>query len=394
MSTRGLTVILGTIAALGAAAIDMYLPSLPAIERDTGAAPGAVQLTLSAFLLGLAVGQLIYGPISDVLGRRRILTIGVSVYCAAGLGCVLAVDIEQLILARFVQALGAASGMVITRAMVRDLYELDAAARAQSFINMAFLMTPLLAPVIGGYVLIWYGWRAIFVVLVLLGAVSLVAQILFVPETLAPERRTRLSVAALLKNYGAILSQRQSVGCMLTSAFAFACMFVYFSFSPFVFIELFGVAEQHYGYLFALNVLGLMAASFLNARLVLAHGALRMLRRGSMISAASGLILLAVSLLMPGSLAGIVIPLVFVIGCLGLIGGNAIAGALAPFPHLAATTASLFGFCQMTLAGIVGIVASYIHDGTALPMTAAIAVLSVTGLISGLLLIRHVPDRR
>ena len=325
-SFRGLTVVLGMLAALGAAAIDMYLPGLPTVEADLAALPGQVQLTLSAFLLGLGFGQLFCGAMSDAVGRRPVMLAGVTLYCVASLGCILATDIAGLIIARFIQATGAAAGGVIARAMVRDLFEMDDAARAQSFINIAFLVTPLLAPVIGGYVLIWFGWRAIFLVLCLFGAIALLALIFRVPETLPPKRRNSLSVPALLRNYMSILSNRQSVGCILTSAFAFSCMFTYFAISPFVFINMFGVADEHYGFLFGLNVLGLIAANFINTRLVVAYGALAMLRIGSVISAASGMVLLLITFFEIGGLAGVVIPLIVVVGCLGIVGGNAIAG--------------------------------------------------------------------
>ncbi len=386
--SRGLTVILGTLAALGAAAIDMYLPGLPTIAADLDAAPGQVQLTLSAFFLGLGFGQLLYGAVSDALGRRRVMMVGVTLYCVASVGCIFATDVNELILARFIQAVGAAAGQVIARAMVRDVFELDDAARAQSFINLAFLVTPLLAPVIGGYVLIWFGWRAIFLVLCLFGTGCLLALALRVPETLPPERRTSLSIPLLLRNYATILRERQSLGCMLTSAFAFACMFTYFAVSPFVFITLFGVADEHYGFLFGLNVIGLMAANYLNAYLVLRFGALKMLRVGSLVSATSGMTLFVIIWFGIGGLAGVVIPLIVVVGSLGFVGGNAIAGALAPFPRLAATTASLFGFGQMMLAGSVGAIAGLLHDGTALPMGIMIAVLSGFGFMFCLLLVR------
>ncbi|MBM86129.1 MAG: Bcr/CflA family drug resistance efflux transporter [Rhodospirillaceae bacterium] len=388
-TSKGLILILGALAALGAAAIDMYLPSLPTIERDLSARTGKAALTLSSFYIGLAFGQLFYGAVSDAYGRRRVMMGGIVLYSLASLGCILASDADELIAARFIQALGAASGGVIARAIVRDMFEIGEAARAQSFINLAFSVTPLLAPLIGGYVLIWFGWRAIFVVLCVFGVGCLVALVFRVPETLTEERRTPLSLTGLLRNYRCILTHRQSIGCILTGAFAFSCMFTFFAASPFVYIEVFKVPDQHYGLLFALNVLGIMAANLINARLVVGRGALYMLRVGSIVSAAGGTILFVVTTLEIGGLVGVVAPLILVVGSLGFIGANAIAGALAPFPKLAATTASLFGFCQLLLGGMVGWLAGSLQDGTSGPMGLIIGVMSVMGLMACLLLIKQ-----
>ena len=267
-NVKGLVVLLGAIAALGAAAIDMYLPALPRIGAELGSASGQAQLTLGAFLIGLGIGQLFHGALSDAYGRRTVLIAGTVLYCLASLGCTTATSIEALIAWRFVQALGAAAGSVVVRAVVRDLYSMDEGARAQSFINMAFLVTPLLAPNIGGYLLAWFGWRSIFVLMSAFGAVCLIALVMRLPESLPPERRTRLSPVSLLRGYGRILRERQTLGCLLAGTFSFACMFTFFAGSPFVYITYFGVPEQHYGLLFAINVIGIAGTNYLNARWV------------------------------------------------------------------------------------------------------------------------------
>jgi DHA1 family bicyclomycin/chloramphenicol resistance-like MFS transporter len=385
---RGLTLVLGALAALGAAAIDMYLPSLPMIETDLAPGSGQAQFTLSAFFVGLGLGQLFYGPASDAFGRRRVLMGGIVLYCLASLACAFAVTMEQLIAARFVQALGAASGGVIARAMVRDMFALNEAARAQSFIALAFSITPLLAPNIGGYILIAFGWRAIFLVLCGFGAACLIALVYRVPETLAPEKRTPLRFFALLRNYRQILSERRSVGCILTGAFGFAGMFTFFAASPFVYIEVYGIPSQHYGLLFGMNVLGIMLANYINTRLVIEKGAMAMLRLGSVLCAVGGVALFICISFEIGGLAGVVAPMIVVVGSLGFIGANAIAGALEPFPTLAGTTASLFGFSQMTLGAVMGGVVGLMHDGTPLPMGILIGGTGVLGLLSYGLIVR------
>ena len=387
-ASRGLTLILGGIAALGAAGIDMYLPSLPTIEMELAKEPGISQLTLSAFFVGLALGQLIYGPASDALGRRKVLIWGILLYCCGGIACLVVETIEQLIFARFIQALGAAVGGVIARAIVRDLYTLEKAAQAQSFINLAFSITPLLAPILGGYLLISFGWRSIFLALLCFGLICLVALLLRVPETLPPERRKIFSPMSLIHGYRRILSTRQSIGCILTGAFGFACMFTYFAASPYIYITIFGVPEEHYGFLFGLNVIGIIIGNIINTRLVLRKGALVMLRAGSIISALGGFCLFIAIVNNFCGIYGIIVPLFFVIGSLGFIGANAVAGALEPFPDLAGTTASLFGFLQMILGAFVGGLVSLLHDGTALPMGVIILILSFIGLSSCLYFLR------
>lgn len=383
---KSLVVVLGGVTALGAAAIDMYLPALPRIAIDLASTSGHAQLTLGAFLVGLGIGQLIHGALSDAYGRRRLLLCGIVLYCAASLGCTTATDIDTLIVWRFVQALGAAAGSVIVRAIVRDLYSMDEGARAQSFINMAFLVTPLLAPNVGGYLLTWFGWRSIFIVMSLFGAVCLVALSFRLPESLPAERRTSLSLTKLLTGYAQILTDRQTLGCLLAGTFSFACMFTFFAGSPFVYITYFGVPEQHYGLLFALNVIGIISTNYLNARLVLAVGAIRLLCIGCAVCATSGLVLAATTYFAIGGLWGVVVPLVFVVGSLGFVGANALAGAMEPFANRAATTASLFGFSRMLVGAGAGAVLALIHDGTPVPMGYLVAALGLLSLLSCLML--------
>ena len=383
---KGLILVLGAVTALGAAAIDMYLAALPRIASELASDSGRAQLTLGAFLVGLGIGQLIHGALSDAYGRRWVLIIGIVLYCAASIGCTTATNIDALIAWRFVQALGAAAGSVVARAVVRDLYSMDEGARAQSFINMAFLVTPLLAPIIGGYLLTWFGWRSIFFVMSAFGALCLVALIYRLPESLPPERRTSLSPMKLLSSYARILTERQTLGCLLAATFSFSCMFTFFAGSPFVYITYFGVAEQHYGLLFALNVLGIISTNYLNAKLVTRIGAIRLLIVGCAICAGCGLLLVTTTTLGIGGLWGVVVPLVLVVGSLGFVGANALAAAMEPFPSLAGTTASLVGFSRMLVGAGSGAVLAVIHDGTPVPMGLLIGGLGVLSLLSCLLL--------
>ena len=376
----GLIFLLGALAALGAAAIDMYLPSLPSIQSELGGVSGNAQFTLSSFFIGLGVGQLFYGPISDALGRRKVLVVGLLLYCLGSLFCFFAGTMMELVIARFFQALGAAAGGVISRAMVRDVFNGEKAAQAQSFINLAFSLTPLMAPLVGGYLLIFFGWRSTFLALFLFGIICLLILVLKIPETLPIEKRNSLRLVPIVSGYKSVLRNSRSMGSIIAGALAFSCMFTYFAASPFIYIDLFKIPDQYYGFLFGLNVLGIIATSFINARTVLKYGPLVMLRIGVSIMCTGSIALVGMSNFQTMGIIGIIIPLFFVIGSIGFIGANAISIALEAFGELAGTTASLFGFTQMTLGAFCGFLVGFFHDGTAVPMGVIILILAFTSL--------------
>jgi len=277
---------------------------------------------------------------------------------------------------------------VIARAIIRDLVGGDAAARALSLLTMVMGAAPLAAPLIGGQVLIWIGWRAIFWLLAVFGLACLAAVVLGVPETHPPERRHRLSLGGMLAAYFRVLGHRRSLGCLLSAGMAFAGMFAYISGTPFVYIEIFGVRPELYGFLFGLNILGIISGAFLNSRLVLRFGRNRMLSVGVAIIALAGLALLAAALSGAAGLIGIVVPLFFYVGSLNLIAANAMARVLDDFSHLAGTAAALFGLCQFGLGAIAGALVGQLHDGTPVPMAAVIASTGILALLARHLLAR------
>ena len=383
-----LIAILALMVAFGPMSIDMYLPAMPAIAADLGAGSGAVQLTLSAFFLGFAAGQLIYGPMSDRFGRRPIIIGGVALYVISSGFCALSADVDQLVAMRFLHAIGGSAAAVVARATVRDFFAGNEAARALSLIMMIMSAAPLLAPFMGGYLLLWSGWRAIFWVLTGFGTICLVATFLWLQEGNPPERRSRTSWRDVGLNYLRIATDRQAIGCILTSAFAFAGMFTYFAGSPFVFIEIHGVPAEDYGYLFALNVGGLIALGYLNSRLVTRIGIYPMLTAGTVITALSGLALLYAGATGFGGLFGLVIPLFCYISALALIGANGIAGALDCFPRLAGTVSALAGGLQFGIGALAGGLVSTFHADSALPMAAGICATGLACLLARMLLVR------
>ncbi len=378
-AATGVVAILGLLAAYGPVSIDMYLPALPALAADLGATAEAAQATLSATFIGFALGQLLMGPLSDRFGRRPILLYGSALYVLSSIGCAVIGDIGTMTGLRFLQAIAASSGVVIARAVVRDLFDVREAARVQSLIMLVMSMAPLLAPFVGGYVLTWFGWRVIFWILALFGAVCLLTVLRGLPESLDREYRQAGPWTGVLVQYIRVLKDRQAVGLILTSSFSFAGMFAFFAGSPFVYIELYGVPAEHYGLLFAVNVLGLTFFSFLNSRLVMRLGIKRMTTAGCTIIVVSGLILVAVAASGVGGLAALVAAILGCIGCLALVGANALAGALVHFPSSAGTAAALFGGCQFTAGALAATFVGLLHDGTALPMA---LVMSACGLLS------------
>ncbi len=371
--------VLAVLAAFGPLSIDMYLPSLPAIGREYGASPGAVQLTLSAFFIGFGIGQLLYGPLSDRYGRRPMLLFGVSVYLAASVGAAFAPDIGALTAARFFQALGGGAATVIARACVRDRHSGADAARMLSTLMLIMAAAPLLAPSLGAQVLLVADWRAIFAILAGWGALALLAVVFLLPETRPAEARIRAGLGSIFVNYARLVSERRTLGCMLASGGAFAGMFAYISGTPFVFMEVFGVSPRTYGLLFAVHVLAIMGGAWTNRRLVARFGPAGMMAAGTRLLLAAGLALLIVALLLPGSLPAIVAALLCFMFALNLIAANTIVIATADKPEIAGTVIALIGAGHFALGTLSGLAVGQFHDGTALPLALTVA---VCGLVS------------
>ena len=380
--------VLGTLTAFAPMSIDMYLPAFPAMAAEYQADEAAIQLSLSSFLLCFGLGQLFWGPLSDRLGRKWPAVTGILIYIAACVGCAAAATPATLIGWRALQALGSCAAPAIARAMVRDRYEGDRIAAVLSLMWLVMGVAPMVAPILGGQVMAWLGWRAIFWALGLFGAVTL-AGLLCLPETLPPERRRRGSVRLLIEGYATLLTSGRFLGPALCAGCMFGGMFAYISGTPFIYIEYFHVPAERYGLLFGLNVLGMLGMATINSRIVLKAGTGRLLRLGISVAAVASLALVATAASGLGGLVGIVIPLFFYISMVGIIGSNATAASLADVPHLAGTAAALIGTMQFGLGAIAGAAVGTLADGTPLPMAGVICVLALTGSFFGLALIRR-----
>ncbi len=389
----GLAVLLTTLVALGPLSTDMYLPALPILAKAYATDAARVQLTLSVFLAGFACGQLFYGPLSDRFGRRPILLGGLFLYFIASIGCVLAGSIEALIAARFVQALGACAGPVLGRAIVRDVWGANESARVIAYIGGAMAIAPLVGPTLGGFLTVIFGWQANFVALTLFSGIQCVAVARMLDESNVHRHPSATSARRMAANFALLLADRHYVGYLLTFAFSYSALFAFISGSSFVLTERFGLAPQVYGMCFGIVVVGYLLGSVLSGRLVRRFGSDTLLACGAWLGALAGAIMWALDMAgvhagLPG-IAAILGPMFFCTLATGLVMPNAIGRALAPYPTMAGSASALMGFCQMTIAALVGIAVGHgLADGSR-ALSAAVAICTALAPLSYLVFIRR-----
>ncbi len=346
-------VVLGLLIALGPLTIDLYLPALPTITADLLAPEAVIQLTLTGTLLGLAGGQLVVGPLSDALGRRRPLLAGLALHVVASLLCVVAPDVLTLGLFRVLQGLGAAAGAVITMAVVRDLYSGRAAATVLSRLILVMGAAPVIAPTLGGGLLTVTSWRGVFAALAVLGALLVLLAALALPETLPPARRRTAGVRGTLRDYRALLHDRTFVGLVLVAGFAMASLLAYVAGSSFVFQEQFGLDQQQFGLAFGSGAIWLIVATQLNPVLLRRYEPRQILLAAVAAGAATGLVLVGIALTGSGGLAGVLVGMWAVLFATGLALPNAPAVALSRHGEAAGTAAALLGAVQFGVGAAV-----------------------------------------
>ena len=362
--------LLGLFIAVGPAATDMYLPAFPAVEATFGTPSGTAQLTLATWFAGLAIGQITQGTLSDRFGRRIPLMVGFFVFTLSTIGCALAPSLTWLAIFRTTAAFGASAGMVIARAVVRDLSEGQAAAIMMSRLMLVMGVAPILAPTIGGAILAFAHWRVIFWVLALYGAACVIVAWRVLPETLPPERRLRLSLAEQVARYVMIVREKIFLTHAIMGGCSTFCMFAYLSGSSPVFELGFGLNPSQFALIFGLCAVALIICSQLNARLLPRVGLSRMLTRVARISCLGTIVLLAVAFSGIHGLALVVAPLVVVIGCQGFANANTTAGALSRHAGHAGSAAALMGTFQFSLGAISGVLVGLLTDGTPRGMAA------------------------
>ena len=385
-SNTGLILILGLLSAFGPLTIDMYLPAFPAIAKDFGVPVSSVQYTLASFNIGIALGQLIYGPLADQLGRKPNLMAGLALYVLASVGCMFTNSVESMVALRFLQAIGGCTGMVITRAIVRDKYHGNQSAKIFSTLMLIMGVAPILAPTVGSLVLEAFRWEYIFAVLALIGLVTLVYVTFFLPETLAPEKRNPVALRNSFRTYGLLLHDRQFVGYSLTAGFIQSGMFAYITGSAFVFTQLFHLTGQQYSLLFGLNAVGIIGGSQLNHKLLLRYSFRQILRKITFIYLTAAAILLLFAYTGWFGIYGIAVPLFLTLSTVGLAMPNATAGALEKHAAHAGSASALVGTLQFSCGALAAVAVSAFANQTALPMAAVIATCSLLAFsIFGLL---------
>lgn len=388
MASLRMSAFLTAIVGLGAFSIDTFLPSLPAMMRALGGGAAQAQLTVTLFLASFAGAQLLFGPLSDRFGRRAALLGGLALYLAGAGLSLAAPTLPVLVLARVVQGLGGGSGPVLSRAIVRDVHPPHEAARVLSLMAVAQAVAPMVAPVLGGALQAWWGWRAPFAFMAALGLAFLAVALAALEET-SPHHGPRPAAAprpALWAGVRTLARHRAFLGFLLALTLVFSGQFAFISGSAFVCMGVLGMSPRAYGLAFALVAFGIMTGSFLAARLARRLGPERVIRRGAALAAASGVAMAALVAAARPSVPGILGPMVlFAIG-VGAVMPSAFAGGIAPFPHMAGLASAVLGFAQMTGAAAYSIAVSRFYDGTARPMAYAIACAGLACLASVLAL--------
>jgi DHA1 family bicyclomycin/chloramphenicol resistance-like MFS transporter len=379
---RRLALILGALTAMGPLAIDMYLPALPTIAREFQADAAAVQVSLAVYFAGLAVGQAFYGPLSDAVGRKPALYFGLIVFIVSSIGCAWADSVSALVTFRFLQALGGCAPLVVPRAVVRDYFDQVGSIRMLSVLMLVMGLAPILAPLVGGQLLINFGWRSVFWLLASYAIIWFILVAFFLPESLPAARRRRQPIGAVLAIYARLARDRTYIGYVLTGAFIFAGLLAYIAGSPFVFIELFQVPPERYGLFFGVNAFGIIVASQVNRWLATRVEAMRIVGTMLAVAMVSSLVLLVDAYSGFGGFAGILVPLFCFISCHGFVLPNTTAMAMAPHGQVAGSASALMGTIQFVLGATTGGLVGAFANGTAVPLAAVIAGCGVAAFLT------------
>jgi DHA1 family bicyclomycin/chloramphenicol resistance-like MFS transporter len=375
-----LILVLGLLTTLGPLSIDLYLPAFPKIAKALDTDVATIAYSLSSFFIGLAVGQIIYGPLLERFGRKRPIYVGLIIYTLASVGCAWAGSAQVLIFYRFVQALGSCAGLVAARAIVRDLFEGKKMAQVFSSLIMVIAISPIIAPTAGGLLSTYFGWQSAFIVLAVLAVIFLLNAHLVLPETKQPDPNYALNFSDILSNYLSILKHPVFLINSLTGAVAYAGLYAYISGSPHLYMELLGLSEQQYGWIFAIIAMGLIAATQVNNRILRRTTSERIILRALVAHSIMGIILLGTTLL---GITGVAIDTILIFGFLLFIGfilPNASALSLGPMGHTAGSASALLGALQMIVGAGGSFMVGLFQNNSVLPMAAVMALCAVGSL--------------
>jgi DHA1 family bicyclomycin/chloramphenicol resistance-like MFS transporter len=368
--------------------IDMYLSSWPAMAVAFHGTIGDMQLSLSSFFVGFAAGQLVFGPLSDSVGRRPMVLLGIGLYLVATALCLITSDTHLFILLRLMQGLGSCVPPIMSRAIVRDRFERDGASRMLSLLLVISLIVPLLAPLLGGYLLVLFGWRSLFWVMAGLGVVLAAATLRWLPETLSSRHRRTFSLMALVAGYGHLLRHQRYLGFTLTSAFMMSGLFAYISSASYLLVTVAQVPPQLFGYYIGVNVIGQIVMAYVNSHWVGRMGSERMLAIGLALGLTAAFSMIPAAYFGSGWLHSIAVPLAVYVSIMGLISGNSLACSLVAFPSLAGTGTALAGCLLFVMGSGMAALMTVLRDGTTLPLAVVIALSTLAAAISYLSLVR------
>jgi DHA1 family bicyclomycin/chloramphenicol resistance-like MFS transporter len=372
-----LILILGLLAAIGPLSIDMYLPAFPSIAKGLNTTVSSVMLSLSSFFIGISFGQLIYGPLLERYGRKTPLYFGLTIYAISSLACATAMSVETLIIFRFFQALGGCVGMVASRAMVRDLFDVKDNAKVFSTLMLVIAVSPIIAPSLGGLITTYIGWRFIFIMLIVVIAMIVAGIYFLLPDSKQPDPTYSLKPKAILTGFASILQHPQFLLYAFSGAVASAGLYAFISGSPYVFLEIFKATEQHYGWGFAFVASGLIGSSQLNSLLLKRYTSQQIIKVALLSQSIIAITLVSIALLGLSELYSTLILVFFYLSCQGFIFPNASALSMSPFGHNAGNASALLGFIQMSLGAFMSAMVSLFHNGTTIPMTGVMAFCSI-----------------
>lgn len=375
-----LILILGSLTALGPFSIDMYLPGFPAIAADLQTNTSRVSLTLSSFFIGISAGQLLYGPLLDRFGRKKPLYIGLLVYILASAGCAFVTTIDVLIGLRFIQALGSCAATVASVAMVRDLFPVKDNAKVFALLMLVLGVSPMIAPTLGGYVTVAFGWHTIFLILLGLGTFNLIASWLWLPESYKPDTNLSLKPKPIINNFWIVFKTPQFYTYAITGALAFSGLFAYISGSPLLFMEIFQVSEETYGWIFALLALGFIGSSQVNTLMLRRYTSQQLIYGALIIQAITAVIFLIGSIYGWFGLTETTALLFVFLCCLGFVSPNASALSLLPFTKNAGSASALMGAIQMGVGALASVGVSIFAVKSAVPTVSVMVLSSVLAL--------------
>ncbi len=384
--------ILGSLATISPFSIDMYLPGFPAIAIDLHTTIDKVQLSLTAYLIGIALGQLLYGPLLDRFGRKIPLYIGLIIYILASIGCAFTESVNSLIAMRFLQAIGGCAGIVAAQALVRDIFPVNKTAQALSLIILVIAVSPMIAPTLGAYTTAVFGWHSIFIILALITLGILIAVYFFLPEGKAPDPSMSLKPAAVLKNFYSVFKNPQFFIYTLAGGLATSAPFAYIAGSSDVFMNIYGVNEKEYGWIFAFLAFAMIGSTQLNHILLKKFKSEEIIKVALFYQTVIGMLtVLGIYYNWFGLLSLIGMLFIFLTGQ-GLIGPNTAALSLAPFSKQAGSASALMGSWRLGAGGIISAIVSVLHNGTAIPMVAVMfgcAIISLIILLTGNKVVTH-----